>query len=89
MYENPVIIIGMNRSGTSMIVQKLKEMGVFMGATLEVNNEATLFLELNDWLLAQCQGGWYSPSNLYISGFCCSFKIYLLNNWRKCHRVRS
>lgn len=64
MYEDPVIIIGMHRSGTSMIVQKLKEMGVFMGATLEVNNEATLFLELNDWLLAQCQGGWYSPSNI-------------------------
>lgn len=64
MYENPVIIVGMHRSGTSLIVQKLTEMGVFMGATLELNYEATLFLELNDWLLAQCQAGWYSPSNI-------------------------
>jgi hypothetical protein len=63
-HENPIIVIGMHRSGTSMIVQMLKDMGVFMGASLEENNEATLFLELNDWLLAQCQAGWYSPSNI-------------------------
>ena len=60
---NPLIIIGMHRSGTTMIVRMLRELGMFMGASLEENEEATFFLELNDWLLAQSQAGWYNPLN--------------------------
>lgn len=57
----PILIIGMHRSGTSMIVRILEELGLFMGQDKDVNDEAWFFLRLNDWLLQLSGGSWDHP----------------------------
>jgi len=59
--RDPVIFIGMHRSGTSMLGRMLEELGVFFGARKDINNEALFFQDLNEWLLGQCGGRWDYP----------------------------
>jgi hypothetical protein len=58
---DPVIIIGMHRSGTTMISKMLAELGLFQGAEKDPNHEAYFFLEINDWLLRVSGGAWDYP----------------------------
>lgn len=44
MHQTPVIILGMHRSGTTMITKILENLGLFVGVEKEINHEA-LFLE--------------------------------------------
>ncbi len=60
--RDPVIFIGMHRSGTSMLGRLLEELGMFFGAVKDENNEALFFQDLNEWLLAQCGGRWDNPT---------------------------
>jgi hypothetical protein len=60
--RDPVIFIGMHRSGTSMLGRLLEELGMFFGARKDENNEALFFQELNDWLLGQCGARWDAPA---------------------------
>jgi hypothetical protein len=65
---SPVIVIGMHRSGTSLLSKLLEGMGVFMGADWEENNESEFFIEINDWLLKQAGVCWLEPASFnYIS----------------------
>jgi len=57
----PIILLGMHRSGTSMIAGMLEELGLFMGAHKDRNNEALLFMKLNDWLMEQNSCSWDNP----------------------------
>ena len=57
----PVIVIGMSRSGTTMLTKMLDELGLYAGKKLTDNHEAVFFWELNDWLLTQCSGGLENP----------------------------
>ncbi len=57
----PVIIIGMHRSGTSLITNALNAMGLFTGWRLEENHEALFFQKHNKWLLRSCGGRWDIP----------------------------
>jgi hypothetical protein len=57
----PVIIIGMHRSGTSMITRILEELGLFVGWRKDPNHEALLFQKLNDWLMRQASATWDNP----------------------------
>lgn len=57
----PVIVLGMHRSGTSLVIRLLAAMGLFIGRHRDVNDEAWFFLRLNEWLLRQCGGGWDHP----------------------------
>ncbi|OMH40826.1 sulfotransferase family protein [Desulfurobacterium indicum] len=59
----PIIIVGMHRSGTSLLSRVLQKCGIFMGASRDPNNESFFFLELNDWLLAQTNATWDNPYN--------------------------
>ncbi|RLG16456.1 hypothetical protein DRN69_00815 [Candidatus Pacearchaeota archaeon] len=59
----PIIIIGMHRSGTSMLSRILEDLGVFMGYRKEGNNEALFFLRFNDWILRQANATWDNPYN--------------------------
>ena len=59
---NPVIIIGMHRSGTSLLCRIIEKMGVFMGLDKEFNNESLFFLKFNDWILQQANATW---DNIY------------------------
>jgi hypothetical protein len=60
--RDPVIFIGMHRSGTSMLGRLLEELGMFFGAYKDENNEALFFQGLNEWLLSQCGGRWDNPA---------------------------
>lgn len=46
----PVIIIGMHRSGTTMITKMLENLGLFVGNQKEINNEALFFWDINNWI---------------------------------------
>lgn len=57
----PIIILGMHRSGTSLVTQLLQSLGLFVGARLDENYEAHAFSKLNTWLLESCGGRWDTP----------------------------
>jgi len=57
----PVIVIGMSRSGTTMLTKMLEELGLYAGRQLTNNHEAVFFRKINDWLLTQCSGGLENP----------------------------
>lgn len=57
----PTILVGMHRSGTSMIARMLKEMGLFIGWELENHDEAVFFLKRNDMILKSSNCGWDNP----------------------------
>jgi hypothetical protein len=60
----PVLIIGMHRSGTTMLCSMLEELGLYLGKKKNDNNEAIFFQEINDWILAQCGGAWDHPATV-------------------------
>ncbi|MEM6391887.1 MAG: sulfotransferase [Planctomycetota bacterium] len=57
----PVIIVGMHRSGTTLVTQLLQHAGLHPGADLEKNAESRFFLNCNRWLLQQAGGRWDHP----------------------------
>jgi hypothetical protein len=59
--NHPLIIIGMHRSGTTMVAEALNKAGVFMGAFREHNGEALHFLSLNQQMLWAAGGDWLLP----------------------------
>lgn len=58
----PVIIIGMHRSGTSLLSRMLEGLGLFLGKRKDENNEAVFFQSINEWLLRQAGGAWDNPA---------------------------
>src|ERR1039458_6747839 len=73
----PIIIIGMHRSGTTMLARQLEALSVFMGKKKEANHESTFFLNVNRWLMAQSGGSWDNPQAIH----------YLLENREARRRV--
>src|SRR3954447_12291065 len=57
----PVILLGMHRSGTSLIARLLDELGLFQGAELQEDHESTYFLETNDQLMRRSGASWDNP----------------------------
>ncbi len=65
----PVIIMGMHRSGTGLVADVLREMGLFTGWRRDPNGEALFFQHLNDWMLRLSSGAWDSPQAIdYLLG---------------------
>ncbi len=60
---SPLIILGMHRSGTTMLTKALEKMGVFVGDKKRHNYEATFFQTLNRWLLYQANTTWDYPEH--------------------------
>ena len=58
----PVILLGMHRSGTSLIARLLDELGLFQGAELQEDHESVYFLEVNDLLLRRIGAAWDNPA---------------------------
>jgi len=50
MNKQPIIILGMHRSGTTMITKILENLGLFVGEKKEINHEALFFWEINNWI---------------------------------------
>ena len=61
---SPIVIIGMHRTGTSMLTRMLEQLGLFCGWRKQGDHEALLFLGLNDWILEQAHGSWDHPETL-------------------------
>ena len=59
--HRPLIIIGMHRSGTTLVADALNSAGVFMGVFREHNGEALHFLSLNQQMLAAAGADWLNP----------------------------
>lgn len=57
----PVILMGMHRSGTSLVARLLRRFGVFVGAHLDPNLESVFFQDINEWLLRESGGSWTFP----------------------------
>ena len=61
MSRQPVIIIGMHRSGTSLLSSMLEKLDLFTGAKKEANGEPIFFVNINRWLIQQAGGRWDHP----------------------------
>ncbi len=57
----PIIIIGMHRSGTTMLTRLLHQLGLHIGWVLQENAEALFFGERNEKLMNVCGGTWEHP----------------------------
>ncbi|MEM7357105.1 MAG: sulfotransferase [Acidobacteriota bacterium] len=57
----PILIIGMHRSGTSLLARLLESLGLFVGWRLAANHEASYFNKHNSWLLSSAGGRWDTP----------------------------
>lgn len=62
---SPIIVLGMHRSGTSIISRSLESLGLFQGVRFEDNHESTFFLELNRSLIRHVHGWWDHPEPLH------------------------
>lgn len=60
--RDPIIVVGMHRSGTSLFARCLNALGVFVGRADEGHEEDVWFRELNSWVTAQCHAGWEEPN---------------------------
>ncbi len=59
--NSPIIIIGMHRSGTSVLALVLESLGLFIGKSKDENQEAIFFRALDDWMIKQSGGSWEYP----------------------------
>lgn len=66
----PIIVLGMHRSGTSLVAGLLHRLGVFMGSDFPTDDspwchyEDPLFVSLNQQLLSSAGGSWRNPPAL-------------------------
>lgn len=58
LQESPIIIIGMHRSGTSMLARLLNDLGIYIGQDLSENAESYYFQHLNRKIFAGAGGHW-------------------------------
>ncbi len=58
---SPVIICGMHRSGTTLLIKILMQLGLFIGEDLEKNLESKIFQDLNMWLMDLGHAHWDYP----------------------------
>ena len=59
--DKPLLIVGMHRSGTTLLARILDKIGVFMGRDLDQNHESKFFQQLNRWIFRQLGGRWDNP----------------------------
>lgn len=65
MSSYPLIIIGMHRSGTSLLARLLREAGLFLGWRLQPDHdEAKFFQGLNVWAMSQATADWDAPGRI-------------------------
>jgi len=62
--NQPIIIIGMHRSGTSMLTRFIEKSGVFIGKEKGANDEAFFFRDINDWILYEAGATWDNGYNM-------------------------
>ncbi len=60
----PIIVVGMHRSGTSLVTRLLERSGVFMGRPQSYNAEAVFFQHVNRQILESFGASWRSLESL-------------------------
>ena len=58
--QAPVFILGMHRSGTTMVAQALASAGVYPGAICDHNSEPLYAIDINERLLEEANGNWWN-----------------------------
>ena len=61
---NPVLVVGMHRSGTSLVSRILDDCGVMMGKDLQEDHESLFFIGLNEWIYENAGASWERPGAL-------------------------
>lgn len=59
--RDAIIVVGMHRSGTSLVSRLLGQLGVFMGADLNMHAESGAFLDINARIFRLAHGDWDVP----------------------------
>ena len=62
---SPIVVIGMHRSGTRLLVDVLDKLGVFMGADRQGDAESVAFMLINEGILHQCGAFWSEPMSAH------------------------
>ena len=60
-YRPPIIILGMHRSGTTLLVRLLRDLGFFAGERLTALQESNYFIDINEWIIRRAGGSWDYP----------------------------
>lgn len=60
----PIVVVGMHRSGTSLISRLLDQLGILMGKDLQEDHESKFFIDLNKWIYANAGADWARPEAL-------------------------
>lgn len=60
----PVIVVGMHRSGTSLLTRALQDAGLFMGLGATRNEEARFTNALNAWVFREASATWDRPESI-------------------------
>jgi hypothetical protein len=60
--ESPIIILGMHRSGTSLLTREISKLGVFLGKDHDRNSESRFFIDLNEKIINESGGRWDNPT---------------------------
>lgn len=60
----PIVVIGMHRSGTTLVTRMLMELGVFMGARRDRYEESAFHRHVNKQLMLAAGATWASPDAL-------------------------
>ncbi len=61
---DPVIVLGMHRSGTSMIARMLDKLGLFVGADVQGDHESLFFMRLNETIFQAAGASWDYPAKV-------------------------
>lgn len=81
---DPVIIIGMHRSGTSMISRMIEALGLFQGKEKDPNNEAFFFSISTNGCFVRAAAHGIIPGR---SGYCSKMPGYALMPWNSSGNV--
>lgn len=80
MKHQPIIIIGMHRSGTSMLTRFIEESGIYMGKEKGVNDESFFFQKINDWILYEAGATWDNSYNIkFINDYFISHMVNVID----------
>lgn len=58
---SPILVVGMHRSGTSLVSRILDDCGVMMGKDLQEDHESLFFISLNEWIYENAGASWERP----------------------------
>lgn len=64
MRKDPIILLGMHRSGTTLLSEFLSRFGILLGSSLDVHHESVFFKDINDWILQVAHSTWDMPINV-------------------------